>query len=223
MQPPEDPPTNPDGFPPVPPRKQHHWYRPRNIAIGTGALLVGIIVAGVATGSGDSTSSPPPHNFNTPASVATSASPTPSADINGVTCVPSTMVDGYCPTDTPATDTPTPEVTVTSSDEQIVFKVWGSGQPSIQYGTDSDNRDGGGHVGILGEGNYLPWSAHLKFHDSALYYYVTAQLEGSGDIKCALVAKVTDHYSDGTQQSKTEKVASGHASGGYNICTAESS
>jgi len=201
MQPPQEPPaTPPEGFPPIQPKKNHHWYRPRNVAIGTGALLVGIIVAGVATGSGNdpASQSPPPHNYNTPAVTATTQAPLPA-------------------------DTPTPEVTVTRSDEQIVFKVWGSGQPSIQYGTDSDNRDGGGHVGFLGEGNYLPWSDHLKFHDSALYYYVTAQLEGSGDIKCALVAKVTDYYSDGTHQTQTERVASGHASGGYNICQAESS
>jgi len=92
MQPPQDPPTPPDGLPswkpqtdpraPQEPDKTHHWYRPRNVLIGTSALIVGIIVAGVATGSGNDNTplphSPPPHNYNTPGVTATSAAPTPS-------------------------------------------------------------------------------------------------------------------------------------------------
>ena len=82
MQPPEDPPTNPDGFPPVPPRKQHHWYRPRNIAIGTGALLVGIVVAGVATGSSNDKPAAKPSSNAQPLQAASPVQPvsTPSSD-----------------------------------------------------------------------------------------------------------------------------------------------
>ncbi|WP_319594115.1 hypothetical protein [Streptomyces sp. ID05-04B] len=47
----------------------------------------------------------------------------------------------------------------------------------------------------------------LTLHDDALYYQVSAQLMGGGDINCSV-----------TVNGKTKK---GHASGGYNICTAQ--
>jgi hypothetical protein len=101
-------PTTPQTGPPGEPRKNHHWYRPRNVALGTGALLVALVVIGVAGGGGQTTypHSPPPHNYNT--SGVTAVSATPATDINGITCVPSTMTDGYCPGDEPVPATTAP-------------------------------------------------------------------------------------------------------------------
>jgi hypothetical protein len=83
----------------------------------------------------------------------------------------------------------------------VQFNVTGSAPSGldITYGSDSDNRQGG---------SSLPWSASLPLQDSALYYVVTAQLQGEGDITCTV-----------TINGKVAK--QGHASGGYNICTAE--
>jgi hypothetical protein len=54
MQPPEEPPvTPPEGFPPIQPKKNHHWYRPRNVIIGTGAVVAGIVVISLAAGGND--------------------------------------------------------------------------------------------------------------------------------------------------------------------------
>ncbi|WP_375386910.1 hypothetical protein [uncultured Amnibacterium sp.] len=77
-----------------------------------------------------------------------------------------------------------------------VFKVWGTGDPDVTYSTDSDNIEG-----KIGR-RYV-----MKVSDDALYYAVTAQLQGSGDIRCSV-----------TINGVTKK---GHASGGYNICSAQ--
>lgn len=85
---PQEPPTGPMGPwepppQPQPPPRQHHWYRPRNILLGAGALIVGIVAGGLAAGSGhqsEHVKSPPPHNYNTPAATTTSAAPAPSPD-----------------------------------------------------------------------------------------------------------------------------------------------
>jgi len=82
---------------------------------------------------------------------------------------------------------------------KVKFTVTGDapGGVDIMYGSDSDNRQGGG----------MPWSATLPLHDDALYYSVTAQLQGGGDITCKV--QIGD------------QVKTGHASGGYNICSAQ--
>lgn len=82
---------------------------------------------------------------------------------------------------------------------QAVFKVWGSAPGGVDttYGTDSDN--------IQGKG--LPMTKKMELNDEALYYQVTAQLQGGGDIRCSV-----------TINGKTKK---GHANGGYNICSAQ--
>ena len=110
---------------------------------------------------------------------------------------------------------------MTRERKQVLFKVWGTGEPQITYGTDSDNLGGGGTYGPLGDANMLPWSASLPYSTSPLYWYVNAQLEGYGDIRCAVDVRVTVWESDGTSATKTEQIVSGHASGGYNICSAE--
>ena len=87
----------------------------------------------------------------------------------------------------------------------VVFKVWGTapagalGPLNITYGSDSDNRDGD-----FKEGEF---KATLPLDDDALYFNVTAQLQGSGDIHCSV-----------TVGGKTKK---GHAAGDYNICSAQ--
>ncbi|GGO41185.1 hypothetical protein [Streptomyces lasiicapitis] len=82
---------------------------------------------------------------------------------------------------------------------KVVFKVWGSAPAGtdVTYGSDSDSREGSG----------LPMTKTLTLDTDALYYHVSAQLLGGGDINCSVTV-------DGT----TKK---GHASGGYNICSAQ--
>lgn len=87
----------------------------------------------------------------------------------------------------------------------VVFKVWGTapagalGPLNITYGSDSDNRDGDFENG--------EFKATLPLDENALYFNVTAQLQGSGDINCSV-----------TVGGKTKK---GHAAGDYNICSAQ--
>ncbi|MFF9409199.1 hypothetical protein ACF1B0_27315 [Streptomyces anandii] len=89
-----------------------------------------------------------------------------------------------------------------SDKKTVVFKVWGTapagalGPLDITYGSDSDNRKG-----KFANGKF---EVTLPLNKDAMYYSVTAQLQGSGDINCSV-----------TIGDKTKK---GHASGGYNIC-----
>ena len=87
----------------------------------------------------------------------------------------------------------------------VEFKVWGTapagdlGPLDITYGSDSDTRKGAFKNG--------QFTATLPLNDKAMYYQATAQLQGSGDINCSVTV-------DG-------KTKTGHASGGYNICSAQ--
>jgi hypothetical protein len=87
----------------------------------------------------------------------------------------------------------------------VIFKVWGTapagalGPLNITYGSDSDNRDGAFENG--------KFEATLPLDDDAMYFSVTAQLQGSGDIHCSV-----------TVGGKTKKA---HAAGDYNICMAQ--
>ncbi|MFJ3660843.1 hypothetical protein ACIPPM_10295 [Streptomyces sp. NPDC090119] len=89
--------------------------------------------------------------------------------------------------------------------EVVTFKVWGTapggalGPLDITYGSDSDNRKGAFKNGSF--------TATLPLNDDAMYYSLTAQLQGSGDINCSV-----------TVDGHTKK---GHAAGGYNICDAQ--
>jgi hypothetical protein len=91
---------------------------------------------------------------------------------------------------------PKPKTKPKSATLHAVFKVWGTGYPDVTYSTDSDNVDG-----KIGE------TYKMKVSDDALYYAVTAQLQGSGDIHCSV-----------TINGVTKK---GHAQGSYNICSAQ--
>jgi hypothetical protein len=82
------------------------------------------------------------------------------------------------------------------------------------YGSDSDNISPPGGLGFDGSGTAAPFTASIKFHSSALYYVINAQLQGGGDITCSVSVKVTVHFSDGTHHSKSKVIAHGHASGG---------
>ncbi|WP_431038880.1 hypothetical protein ACQYWQ_29630 [Streptomyces sp. P6-2-1] len=91
------------------------------------------------------------------------------------------------------------EATARKNVDEVVFKVWGSAPSgaNITYGSDGENIEGHG----------LPLTKTLPFKGDALYYVVTAQLAGGGDIHCSV-----------TVAGKTKQ---GHAQGGYNICSAQ--
>jgi hypothetical protein len=82
---------------------------------------------------------------------------------------------------------------------KALFKVWGSAPSGVDitYGSDGTNLQGKG----------LPTTKTLTVNSDALYYQVTAQLQGGGDIHCSVTI-------DG-------KTKSGRAQGGYNICSAQ--
>ncbi|MEU8968146.1 hypothetical protein AB0D11_02525 [Streptomyces monashensis] len=92
-----------------------------------------------------------------------------------------------------------------SGTHTVTFKVWGTapagalGGLDITYGSDSDTNKGTFKNGVF--------TGSVPFKKGALYYDVTAQLQGSGDIQCSVTV-------DGQTKS-------GHASGGYNICSAQ--
>ena len=79
-----------------------------------------------------------------------------------------------------------------------VFTVTGSapGGVDITYGSDGTNLQG-----------RLPLDTTLAINKNALYYQVTAQLQGGGNISCSVTIG---------DQTRT-----GHATGGYNICSAQ--
>ena len=106
----------------------------------------------------------------------------------------------------------------------VIFRVRGDAGASgadITYGSDSDNISPPEGLGMLGTGSAVPFTGSLRSRSSALYYAISAQLQGSGDITCSVSLKVTAFYSDGTHRSKSKVVAHGHAVGGYNICDAQ--
>jgi hypothetical protein len=76
-------------------------------------------------------------------------------------------------------------------------------------------------LGALCEGNALPWPATLPYTDGQLYWNVTAQLEGYGDITATVSLVAVHHFSDGTSKTETHLLKSAHASGGSTIAMAE--
>jgi hypothetical protein len=140
--------------------------------------------------------------------------------VNTPTPITAPVYASPIPVDTsPATDRPG-----THYDKMfIVFKVTGSAADGadITYGSDSDNLSPDGNLGILGNGAALPWTGKIRYDKNALYYSVTAQLQGSGDIRCYVILRITRYYSDGTHLTRGKIMARGHASGEYNICDAQ--
>ena len=111
---------------------------------------------------------------------------------------------------------------MTSVTKRIVFAVSGSAPDGVDitYGSDSINDSPPGNGGTTIS---LPWSGHLRYNSNALYYDVTAQLQGGGHLNCGVYVEVINHYSDGTQAKAEKRIAHGSASGSFNICDAESS
>jgi hypothetical protein len=142
-----------------------------------GGVIVLLVIISVASGGGDDKAS-----ISAPAS-SSAATPAKSGARVGAK----------------AQDTADDKPEKRSAAETVVFKVWGRAPAGaeITYGGDSDNRQGRG----------LPFTRTLPIGKDALYFDVTAQLQGSGDIHCSVTI-------DG--RTKT-----GHASGGYNICSAQ--
>lgn len=194
-------PYDPD-MTPAAPRKRRHYIR--WTLAGLGALVLIFTVIGIAGGSKAPAVQPSSRAATTASPVALATTFT---DPSGMACVAADDA-GYCPGDDPAPAAPT-----VNPATKVTFVVTGWGNPSITYGSDSDNRDGGGTRGELGDGNTLPWTRSVTFSGDALYYSIDAQLEGSGDISCKIV--VSGPGDDPLTVSR------GHASGGYNICSAQ--
>jgi hypothetical protein len=167
-----------------PARRKRHIARWVLLAIATFVVLV----TSIAVAAGHTT---------TPRGAATAA---PATQASATTAPPVAT-----PAAAPSTTPPSPTT--------VTFTVTGTGLPSITYGSDADNRDGGGHLGDLGQGNALPWSASVPFDGSAMYYDMSAQLQGYGDISCKITVTGPGLV--------PLVVAKGHASGSYNICSAQ--
>jgi hypothetical protein len=97
---------------------------------------------------------------------------------------------------------PTKQKAHAASKPTVTFRVEGTASSvDTTYGSDSDNRQAPDKV---------PWQTTLSRDDSGdtLYYFVNAQLNGGGDITCEVLVG-------------SKVVATGHASGSYNICSAQ--
>lgn len=83
---------------------------------------------------------------------------------------------------------------------EVRFSVSGSAPSGVDitYGDDSSNYQGPAHP---------PMDKTLSVDSHALYYAVTAQLQGGGDVQCEV--------------DIGDAVKVGHATGGYNICSAQ--
>lgn len=108
------------------------------------------------------------------------------------------------PSEEPTTEEPEEEPTeepTVQKPPKVIFKVWGDAPSGVDitYGNDGTN-----HAGKLKAGKFRKT---MKLDEGALYYSVTAQLQGGGNIKCSV-----------SYDGQTEK---GAASGGYNICSAQ--
>lgn len=196
---------------PRPPKKRHpiRWT-----LIGVGAI-VAIAIGAAAAGSGNGSKD------NAAQVTATSSAPRTTAPVATapVTHMPVAKPTTTAPTHRAAprpTPRPTPKPVPRPTPKPapkpaptVVFEVSGTGQPDITYGSDSDNRSGNTHTDEYGMGfGVVPFRASLPLDNSAEYYDIDAQLQGDGDITCAVII-------DG------KTIATGHASGDYNICSAQ--
>ncbi|MGW2520480.1 hypothetical protein ACWC09_26395 [Streptomyces sp. NPDC001617] len=176
----------PWGQPPQPPKKTGVGKILGLGCLGVFGLFVAIaVIAALAGGGGSSKSAG--SGAVTPAPASSSASTT------GRPAVSSKPKTAATPKKTKPASKP--------AKKTVVFKVWGTapagalGPLDITYGSDTDNRKGTFRNGTF--------TATLPLNDDAMYYDVTAQLQGSGDIQCSV-----------TVDGHTKK---GHASGDFNI------
>jgi hypothetical protein len=191
------PPYGQPPFPPQPPKKRSAGKIAGFGCLGALGVLVllGGIGAAIQGGSGSGKSSGAGDVKAAPTASASSSKPTAGSAPASAKPKPKAVAT---PKKT-ATAEPKPKAKV------VTFKVWGTapagalGPLDITYGSDSDNRKGNFRNGTF--------TATLPLNDDAMYYDVSAQLQGSGDIQCSV-----------TVDGKTKK---GHASGDYNICSAQ--
>jgi hypothetical protein len=189
----QPPPSGPANWGPVPPPSQPasrpKWARKR-IAIPATALIFFVGVGIGSSGSDQKTAAdakPAPRVTVTQTAAGKGkAAPAPTVTVTK--------------TAKAATTKAKPKKTEAAAPaDKVVFKVWGSAPAGVDitYGSDSDNIQGRG----------LPMTKTLTLKDDAMYYSVTAQLQGGGDIHCSVTV-------DG-------KTKTGHAVGSYNICSAQ--
>ena len=201
---------------------------PRRLALIAGGLGALALIAACGSSSIPSASSAAPQVTDPAGNVCLALDaagycpgddPTAAAQVtdpSGITCT-SLDSQGYCPGDDPAPAAPT----MIRQTDTVVFKVSGNGFPSIQYGTDSSNNQVPGGNGPLGDGVALPWSATMPYDSNALYYAVTAQLEGYGAVSDSVTEVITTKCSGQPAKTESFSLASGNASGGYAIAQAE--
>lgn len=152
-----------------------------------GIIVLIVIIAAIAGGGSDDKTTA---TADKPSTAATTRAPEPSKTASAA------------PAHKPTTH---PKPTHKARPKTVTFKVWGTapagalGGLDITYGSDTDSRKG-----TFTNGTF---TATLPLDNDAMYYNVTAQLQGSGDINCSV-----------TVDGHTKK---GHASGGYNICDAQ--
>lgn len=185
---PAGPPTAPWGAPaPQPPKKKGGAGK----AFGLGCLgvlalflVVGVIGAVASGGGGDDVAS------DKPTAAVQSKDSAPEQDAGNDTAKPEKR-----PEETPKAAAPKKD----DKSTKVVFKVWGSAPSGVDttYGSDSEN--------LQGPSGAMTKTLTLK--DGALYYAITAQLQGGGDIHCSVTIG--------------DKTKEGHAAGGYNICSAQ--
>lgn len=184
------PPTAPWGAPPPqPPKKGGAGKAFGSGCLGVVALFVVIGIIGAVASGGDGTDT---------AAKKPAASAQPKDDASPQDVADDTARPAESPQDTPKAEAPKPRPKKEDA-TKVVFKVWGSAPSGIDttYGSDSENLQG-----PSGE-----MTKTLTVKDDALYYAVTAQLQGGGDIHCSVTIG--------------DKTKEGHAVGGYNICSAQ--
>lgn len=181
------------GPPPMPPTPAPQSARPKwarkRIAIPAAAviLLLGIGIGSAGNdGSKNTSANPAPTATETvTAQPADDSEPAPT-----VTVTKTATAKAKPKADTAAEEAPA---------GKALFKVWGSAPSGVDitYGSDGTNL----------QGSSLPMTKNLTVKDDALYYQITAQLQGGGNIHCSVTI-------DG-------KTKTGQAQGGYNICSAQ--
>ncbi|MER5833722.1 hypothetical protein ABT116_23390 [Streptomyces sp. NPDC002130] len=193
-------PPPPPGFPPhpSPPAPRPSWARKRVLIPAVAVIL--LVGAGIGSagngGDGEKTAAAPRPTVTVTekARAADEAEPAPT-----VTVTKTATAKAKAKAKPKADTAEDAEAADTGAEGKAVFKVWGSAPSGVDitYGNDGTNLQGKG----------LPMKKTLTVKDDALYYQVTAQLLGGGDIQCSITI-------DG-------KTKSGRAQGDYNICSAQ--
>lgn len=103
-------------------------------------------------------------------------------------------------------DAPSPTPAATPAPEQVTFHCTGHGGVDITYGPNGSSHSA----------SRLPFKRVVPLDAGALYYAVSAQLQGGGDVSCTTTVQTDDLL--GYAQTVSN---SGSADGGYNIASAE--